>query len=72
MLHPQVAVSVDARNLPSQLKRFPELLDEVRARHIQCDVLYLDADEDTQSSLAVDMAKIGATRLQYEAPTALS
>ena len=47
LLHPQVAVSVDARNLPSQLKRFPELLDEVRARHIQCDVLYLDADEET-------------------------
>jgi UPF0042 nucleotide-binding protein len=47
LLHPQVAVSVDARNLPSQLKRFPELLDEVRSRHIQCDVLYLDADEET-------------------------
>ena len=47
LLHPQVAVSVDARNLPSQLKRFPELLEEVRARHIQCDVLYLDADDET-------------------------
>ncbi|NIU60787.1 MAG: RNase adapter RapZ, partial [Pseudomonas stutzeri] len=34
-------------NLPSQLKRFPELLEEVRARHIQCDVLYLDADDET-------------------------
>ncbi|MET1079206.1 MAG: RNase adapter RapZ [Pseudomonas sp.] len=42
-----VAVSIDARNLPSQLKRFPELLDEVRARHVQCDVLYLDADDET-------------------------
>ncbi|MFT5781262.1 MAG: UPF0042 nucleotide-binding protein [Pseudomonas sp.] len=47
LLQPQVAVSIDARNLPSQLQRFPELLAEVRARHIQCDVLYLDADEDT-------------------------
>lgn len=47
MLHPLVAVSIDARNLPSQLKRFPELLDEVRSRHIQCDVLYLDADDET-------------------------
>ena len=47
LLHPQVAVSIDARNLPSQLKRFPELLEEVRARHIQCDVLYLDADDET-------------------------
>jgi UPF0042 nucleotide-binding protein len=47
LLQAQVAVSIDARNLPSQLQRFPELLAEVRARHIQCDVLYLDADEET-------------------------
>ena len=47
VLQPQVAVSIDARNLPTHLQRFPELLAEVRARHIQCDVLYLDADEDT-------------------------
>ncbi|MBM7061566.1 RNase adapter RapZ [Pseudomonas sp. UL073] len=46
LLEPLVAVSIDARNLPSQLQRFPELLDEVRARHINCDVLYLDADSD--------------------------
>lgn len=46
-MQPQVAVSIDARNLPSQLKRFPQLLEEVRARHIVCDVLYLDADEET-------------------------
>ena len=47
LLHPQVAVSIDARNLPSQLKRFSELLDEVRGRNIRCDVLYLDASEET-------------------------
>lgn len=47
VLQPQVAVSIDARNLPTHLQRFPELLTEVRARHIQCDVLYLDADEET-------------------------
>lgn len=47
VLQPQVAVSIDARNLPTHLQRFPELLNEVRARHILCDVLYLDADEDT-------------------------
>lgn len=47
LLQPQVAVSIDARNLPSQLKRFPELLDEVRSRHIRCDVIYLDADDET-------------------------
>ncbi|TFF34611.1 RNase adapter RapZ [Pseudomonas sp. RIT623] len=47
LLQPKVAVSIDARNLPSHLSRFPTLLQEARARHIQCDVLYLDADEDT-------------------------
>lgn len=47
LLHPQVAVSIDARNLPSQLQRFPELLSDVRSRYIQCDLLYLDADEET-------------------------
>lgn len=47
LLHPLVAVSIDARNLPSHLQRFPELLDEVRARHIHCDVVYLDADDET-------------------------
>ena len=47
LMHPKVAVSIDARNLPSQLKRFSELLDEVRSRNIQCEVLYLDASEET-------------------------
>ncbi len=47
VLQPQVAVSIDARNLPTHLQRFPELLEEVRARHILCDVLYLDADDET-------------------------
>ncbi|MXR31794.1 RapZ family nucleotide-binding protein [Pseudomonas sp. PICF6] len=47
LAQPLVAVSIDARNLPSHLSRFPELLAEVRNRHIQCDVLYLDADEET-------------------------
>jgi UPF0042 nucleotide-binding protein len=47
LLQPQVAVSIDARNLPSQLKRFPELLEQLRGHNIQCDVLYLDADNAT-------------------------
>jgi UPF0042 nucleotide-binding protein len=47
MLLPQVAVSIDARNLQSHLKRFPELLEQVRLRNIRCDVLYLDADDET-------------------------
>ncbi|MCO6058188.1 RNase adapter RapZ [Pseudomonas sp. MOB-449] len=47
LIEPKVAVSIDARNLPSQLQRFPELLVEARNRHIKCDVLYLDAEHDT-------------------------
>ena len=47
LLQPQVAVSIDARNLPSQLERFPALLAEVRAKHIQCDVVYLDSEDET-------------------------
>ena len=44
---PLLAVSIDARNMPSHLTRFPQILNEVRARHISCDVLYLDADDAT-------------------------
>ena len=47
LAQPLVAVSIDARNLPSHLQRFPELLAEVRARHIQSDVLFLDAEPET-------------------------
>jgi UPF0042 nucleotide-binding protein len=47
LAEPLLAVSIDARNLPSHLTRFPRMLAEVRARHIQCDVLFLDADEPT-------------------------
>ncbi|WP_263260402.1 RNase adapter RapZ [Pseudomonas sp. RIT-PI-S] len=47
LAQPLVAVSIDARNLPSHLSRFPELLEQVRNKHIHCDVLFLDADEDT-------------------------
>ena len=44
---PLLAVSIDARNMPSHLTRFPQILNEVRTRHISCDVLYLDADDAT-------------------------
>ncbi|SDT92232.1 RNase adapter RapZ [Halopseudomonas salegens] len=43
---PKVAVSIDARNLPSDLARFPELLRQVRASGIQCDVLFLAATDE--------------------------
>lgn len=43
---PKVAISIDARNLPSDLKRFPELLRQVQDAGIQCDVLFLAATDD--------------------------
>lgn len=39
-----IAVSIDARNLPAALQRFPTLLEEVRTRGIACRVVYLTAD----------------------------
>ena len=43
---PKVAISIDARNLPSDLKRFPELLKQVRDAGVHCDVLFLAATDD--------------------------
>ncbi|MBB3104694.1 RNase adapter RapZ [Azomonas macrocytogenes] len=47
LLPSQLAVSIDARNLPAQIRRFPELLQQVRDRNILCEVLYLDTDQPT-------------------------
>jgi len=46
-LYPQIAVSIDARSQPYQLERFPELLADLRARNIQCDLIFLDANNET-------------------------
>lgn len=43
----QIAVGIDARNLPDQLPRFGKLLERVRDLHIHCEVIFLDADHDT-------------------------
>lgn len=43
---PKVAISIDARNLPSDLERFPELLKQVRDVGIDCDILFLAATDD--------------------------
>ncbi|MCG6656470.1 RNase adapter RapZ [Halomonas campisalis] len=39
-----VAVSIDARNLPHALERFPRLLEELRQRGVECQVIYLTTD----------------------------
>ncbi|WP_275287093.1 RNase adapter RapZ [Halomonas elongata] len=42
--HSSIAVSIDARNLPHALQRFPTLLHELRDRKVQCQVVYLTTD----------------------------
>ncbi|PMR76860.1 RNase adapter RapZ [Billgrantia endophytica] len=39
-----IAVSIDARNLPYALERFPRLLEELRERQVDCQVIYLTTD----------------------------
>ncbi|WP_104201767.1 RNase adapter RapZ [Billgrantia saliphila] len=39
-----IAVSIDARNLPHALERFPRLLEELRSRQVDCQVIYLTTD----------------------------
>lgn len=43
---PKMAVSVDVRNLPGALNHFPELLDSLKKKGIDCQVLYLDTDSE--------------------------
>ncbi len=41
----RVAVGIDARNPPSDLQRFPEIIDGLRQAGVDCRILYLDADD---------------------------
>jgi len=40
------AVGIDARNPPLDLSRFPEILDTLKEAGVDCEVIYLDADDD--------------------------
>src|SRR5690606_25096824 len=42
-----IAVSIDARNMIEDLFRFPDILAEVKACHVHCDIVFLDAREAT-------------------------
>lgn len=39
-----IAVSIDARNLPHALERFPRLLEELRTKQVDCQIIYLTTD----------------------------
>lgn len=43
---PRMAVSIDVRNLPGALDNFPDLLESLRNKGIDCQVLYLDTDSE--------------------------
>ena len=45
-LHDDVAVVIDARNLTVAFDRFPDTVREVRAQGIDCEVVFLDADDE--------------------------
>lgn len=39
------AVSIDVRNLSTDLEQFPEVLDELKGTGLACEIFFLDADE---------------------------
>ena len=41
------AVGVDARNRPNEIASVPQLIDELRATGLSCDVVFLRSDDDT-------------------------
>ena len=43
---PEMAVSIDVRNVPGALENFPSLLDNLKKNNVNCQVLYLDADSE--------------------------
>lgn len=43
----QVAISVDARNLPANLKRFPDIIKSIDNTAIDYSIAYLDADDQS-------------------------
>lgn len=43
-IHPRLAVSIDARNLPSNVQLLKEVISELRQPGWHCEIIYLDAD----------------------------
>ena len=47
-LHPNIAISIDSRNIPEDLSAFKNTLSQFNNKPAhQCDIIYLDADENT-------------------------
>lgn len=41
----QIAVGIDARNLPNELHRFPYILEQLKNKGYSCSIVFLDADD---------------------------
>lgn len=41
-----IAVGIDARNLPGELHRFPYMLGQLKNKGVICEIMFLDADDD--------------------------
>jgi UPF0042 nucleotide-binding protein len=46
-LYSEAAVGIDARNLTDDFEEFPAILEQVRAEGIQCEIIFLTADDHT-------------------------
>lgn len=46
-LYRRVAVGIDARNRPEDIRRFPETLETLRQANLDCEIYFLQADDDT-------------------------
>lgn len=44
---PQVAVSIDARNIPSDLQQVPQIIENLDKDLLQTDIIFLDANSET-------------------------
>lgn len=45
--HPLVAVSIDARNMPTDLLHFKDIITQLNIHGKTCEILYLDANDNT-------------------------
>lgn len=45
-LHQQVAIGIDARNQSKDLATFPEIIEQLKNRNTQIEIVYLDAQND--------------------------
>ncbi|HFQ14692.1 MAG TPA: RNase adapter RapZ [Gammaproteobacteria bacterium] len=47
MTHEHIAVGIDARNMPADLAGFPAILEDLRARRLEVQIFFLEADNPT-------------------------